>query len=86
MKCLQAKRVNIGDARKMKKNTLAWAGLGGSKWSPGSPWLLEMKIHITAVLFRIDFLEGWPGLGWPGTLQLEPWSIGGIQNGPFLLP
>ena len=64
---------------------LAWAGLGlgwrlGSpKWSPGSPWLLEMKIHNTAVLFRIDFLEGWlglasAGLAWSG-LAGASWSL-----------
>ena len=45
---------------------LAWAGLGAPKWSPGRSWKLKVKIHIIAVLFRIDFLEPWAGLGWPG--------------------
>ena len=34
-------------------------------------WRLRVKIHIIAVLCRIDFLKGlpglaWAGLGWPG--------------------
>ena len=45
---------------------LAWAGLGAPKWSPGRSCRLKVKIHIIAVLFRIDFLEPWAGLGWPG--------------------
>ena len=70
---------------------LVWAGLGWpglAREAPGGSWTLEVKIHIIAVLFRIDFLKGWPGLGWPGLAwlglgqpglawpggaQMEPW-------------
>ena len=41
---------------------LAWAGLG-----PGGPWKLEVKIHIIAVLFEINFQRAglaWSGLAW----------------------
>ena len=41
--------------------------------------MLEMKIHNTVVLFRIDFLEGWlglasAGLAWSG-LAGASWSL-----------
>ena len=41
--------------------------------------MLEMKIHDTAVLFRIDFLEGWlelacSALAWSG-LAGASWSL-----------
>ena len=48
-----------------------------SKWSPGGPWRLEVKILKLAVTNRIDFLQGWPGLGWPGPRVYDAGIRGG---------
>ena len=34
-----------------------------------------MKIHIIAVLSRIDFLKGWLGLAWAGRGPGGPWKL-----------